>query len=105
MGLAYLVELVIRRTLVVMASKTATVAWHVDLTAWLAPAGILGIAVGFAAKDSLGNLFAGLSILADGPYKLGDWIVVDGTIRGELRGKVTHLAIGSSGFGCLRSLA
>lgn len=72
------------------------VAWEVDLTAWLASAGILGIAVGFAAKDSLGNLFAGLSILADGPYKLGDWLVVDGTIRGELRGKVTHIGIRST---------
>lgn len=72
------------------------VAWHVDLTAWLASAGILGIAIGFAAKDSLGNLFAGLSILADGPYQLGDWIIIDGTIRGNLRGKVTHIGIRST---------
>ena len=31
-----------------------------------------------AAKDTLGNLFSGLSILADGSYKLGDWIVISG---------------------------
>jgi MscS family membrane protein len=71
-------------------------AWHVDLTAWLASAGILGIALGFAAKDTLGNLFSGLSILADGSYKLGDWIVVQGTARGELRGMVTHIGIRST---------
>jgi MscS family membrane protein len=71
-------------------------AWHVDLTAWLASAGILGIALGFAAKDTLGNLFSGLSILADGSYKLGDWIVVAGTSRGELRGRVTHIGIRST---------
>ena len=33
-------------------------AWNVDLTGWLASAGIVGIAVGFAAKDTLANLFA-----------------------------------------------
>jgi small-conductance mechanosensitive channel len=71
-------------------------AWHVDLTAWLASAGILGIALGFAAKDTLGNLFSGLSILADGSYKLGDWIIVAGTSRGELRGRVTHIGIRST---------
>ncbi len=71
-------------------------AWHVDLTAWLASAGILGIALGFAAKDTLGNLFSGLSILADGSYKLGDWIVVAGTSRGEMRGVVTHIGIRST---------
>lgn len=72
-------------------------AWHVDLTAWLASAGILGIALGFAAKDTLGNLFSGLSILADGSYKLGDWIVIDGAgSRAELRGMVTHIGIRST---------
>lgn len=71
-------------------------AWHVDLTAWLASAGILGIALGFAAKDTLGNLFSGLSILADGSYKIGDWIIVEGTARGEVRGKVTHIGIRST---------
>lgn len=72
------------------------VAWHVDLTAWLASAGIVGIAIGFAAKDTLGNLFAGISILADAPYKLGDWIIIDGTIRGNLRGRVTHIGVRST---------
>ena len=47
-------------------------AWHIDMTAWLASAGIVGIAVGFAAKDTLANLFSGVFILADGPYKIGD---------------------------------
>jgi len=34
--------------------------WNVDMTAWLASAGIIGIAVGFAAKDTLANLFSGV---------------------------------------------
>lgn len=60
------------------------IAWGIDLTAWLASAGIIGIAVGFAAKDTLANLFAGIFILADAPYKLGDYVQIDGGYRGEV---------------------
>lgn len=66
--------------------------WGKDPTAWLASAGVVGIAVGFAAKDTLANLFAGFFIVADSPYKLGDYIVLD---SGE-RGKVTHVGIRST---------
>jgi small-conductance mechanosensitive channel len=68
--------------------------WHIDMTAWLASAGIIGIAVGFAAKDTLANLFSGVFIMADTPYKIGDYIVLDdGT---GLRGKVTSIGIRST---------
>ncbi len=61
------------------------VAWNVPLTSWLASAGIVGIAVGFAAKDTLANLFSGVFILADAPYKVGDFVVLDGGLRGEVQ--------------------
>jgi len=89
-------DMLMKVVVVALAIYFIFVAWHVDLTAWLASAGILGIAIGFAAKDTLGNLFAGISILADAPYKLGDWIIIDGTIRGNLRGRVTHIGIRST---------
>ncbi|MFN2355781.1 MAG: mechanosensitive ion channel family protein [Desulfopila sp.] len=60
------------------------VIWNIDMTAWLASAGIAGIAIGFAAKDTLSNLFAGVFILADAPYKVGDYIVLDGNNRGKV---------------------
>jgi len=59
-------------------------AWNVPLTSWLASAGVLGIAVGFAAKDTLSNLFSGVFIVADTPYKIGDFVVLDNRIRGEV---------------------
>ena len=68
------------------------VIWKIDMTAWLASAGIVGIAVGFAAKDTLSNLFSGVFILADAPYKVGDYIVLDQ----RERGKVTHIGLRSS---------
>ena len=67
-------------------------AWNVDMSAWLASAGVLGIAVGFAAKDTLANLFSGVFIMADAPYKIGDFVVLD---SGE-RGQVTHIGIRST---------
>lgn len=67
-------------------------AWQVDITAWLASAGVVGIAVGFAARDSLANLFAGIFIIADAPYKLGDYI----QFEDGLRGRVTDIGIRST---------
>jgi len=69
-------------------------AWQIDMTAWLASVGVIGIAVGFAAKDTLANLFSGLFIMADAPYKIGDYVVLDDSIKS--RGKVTHIGIRST---------
>ncbi len=59
-------------------------AWDIDVTAWMASAGILGLAISFAAKDTLANLFSGVFIVADAPYQLGDFIVLDSGERGEV---------------------
>ena len=69
---------------IIIAIYYILVNWHIDMTAWLASAGIMGIAVGFAAKDTLANLFAGVFIMADAPYKIGDFVVLDGGERGEI---------------------
>jgi len=79
-------------TIIVFAIYIIFTAWNIDMTAWLASAGIVGIAVGFAAKDTLANLFSGVFILADAPYKIGDFVVLD---TGE-RGEVTHIGIRST---------
>lgn len=67
-------------------------AWDINVSAWVTSAGIIGLTVSLAAKDSLANLFAGLTILADRPYKLGDFIVLESGERGE----VTQIGIRSS---------
>jgi small-conductance mechanosensitive channel len=48
--------------------------------------------VGFAAKDTLANLFSGFFIVADAPYKIGDYITLD---TGE-RGKVSAIGLRST---------
>lgn len=66
--------------------------WSLDVSAWLASAGILGIAVGLGARDTVANFFAGVLILADAPYRIGDFIVLDSGERGE----VTHIGLRST---------
>jgi len=59
-------------------------AWNLNVSAWLASAGIMGLALGLAAQDTLANFFGGLSIIADAPYKIGDFINLDSGERGEV---------------------
>jgi small conductance mechanosensitive channel len=45
----------------------------------LAGLGIVGLAVGLAAQDTLANLVAGITILSDRPFRIGDNVTVAGT--------------------------
>ena len=56
--------------------------WGIDITPLLASAGVAGVAVAFAARDTVSNLFGGLSIFMDRPYHVGDYVYVDDKYRG-----------------------
>jgi small-conductance mechanosensitive channel len=60
------------------------VAWNLNVGPWLASAGVLALAIGFAAKDSIANLFGGLFVIMDSPYKIGDFINLDTGERGQV---------------------
>lgn len=47
------------------------------ITALLASAGILGLAIAFAAQNTIANLFGAFSILGSKLFVVGDWIKVD----------------------------
>ena len=56
----------------------------VNVTALLAGLGLGGVALAFAAQDTVANLFGTLTILLDSPFKIGDYIKVadlEGTIE------------------------
>ena len=55
------------------------------VNAVFASAGIAGVALALAARESLANFFGGISILFDGPFKTGDFIVLDTGERGEVK--------------------
>jgi len=48
------------------------------LSAFAVFGGAVALAVGFAAQDLLGNFVAGVFILKDKPFEVGDWIEWDG---------------------------
>lgn len=58
--------------------------WNINITPLLASAGIAGLAVALAAKETLSNFFGGVSVLLDQPYKVGDYIILDSGERGEV---------------------
>ncbi|MFB6107885.1 MAG: mechanosensitive ion channel family protein [Haloplanus sp.] len=66
-------------TLVVLLGAVAGLLslWEYDISPLLAGAGIAGIAVGFAAKDTVANFFGGIALYFDDTYKLGDYVVLD----------------------------
>jgi MscS family membrane protein len=73
------------RVLVIVAGVLWLLAiWRINLTPLFASAGIAGIAVALAAKDTLANFFGGISIFMDNTYKVGEYIILDSGERGEV---------------------
>jgi MscS family membrane protein len=52
-------------------------AWGIEIGPFLAGLGIAGLALSFAVQDSLANIFAGISLILDKVYKVGDRIELD----------------------------
>ena len=58
--------------------------WGYSATTILAGVGLGGLALAFAAQDSIANVFGSMVIYADRPYKAGDWVMlnnIEGTIE------------------------
>lgn len=49
-----------------------------NVSSLIAGFGITGLAVGFAAKEAIGNIFGSVGLLADRVYKIGDYIKFNG---------------------------
>ncbi|MDM8569629.1 mechanosensitive ion channel family protein [Thiotrichales bacterium HSG1] len=67
--------------------------WGINVFALLASLGIVGAAIAFAAKDSLANVFASLTIIFDKMFRQGDWIMtpdVEGTVE-EVGSRTTKI--------------
>jgi small-conductance mechanosensitive channel/CRP-like cAMP-binding protein len=51
----------------------------------LATTAVGAVVLGFALQDTLGNLFAGLAIQIDRPFRVGDWVTI-GSLEGSVSG-------------------
>jgi small-conductance mechanosensitive channel len=65
----------------------------VNVVPLLATSTVITVVLGLALQDTLGNLFAGLALSLEKPFREGDWILVDGIEgRVEVMGwRATHL--------------
>lgn len=53
----------------------------VDITMFVMGMGVIGLVIAFAAQDTLSNFFAGIFLMTDRPFKVGDLIVLrDGEV-------------------------
>ena len=68
--------------------------WDININGILASAGVLGVVLGLAAKDTVSNFFAGIFLMADSPFKEGDYILLE---TGE-RGYVKQMGLRSTRF-------
>jgi len=64
---------------VIIGCLTLLQNFGVNVTALLAGLGIGGVAIAFAAQDTVSNLFGTITILLDAPFKLGDVIKIGDT--------------------------
>ncbi len=59
-----------------------------DIVSVVAGLGIAGIAVGFAAQATLANFIAGITILVEQSFQVGDWVSIN-----DKEGKVVQIAL------------
>ena len=57
----------------------------IDISALLAGAGIIGIALAFSMQEVLADLFACFSIYFDRPFEVGDFIVMENGEKGSVK--------------------
>ena len=72
--LVNLISKIIKYLFVFIAITIILAHFDIQITGLLATAGVISIVVGLAAQESLGNIIAGLTMLIDRPFKIGDRI-------------------------------
>ena len=75
----------------IMAAVTIVQNYGYSVTSFLAGLGVGGIALALAAKDTLANFFGSITIFADKPFQVGDWVVI-----GEVEGTVEEVGFRST---------
>ena len=71
------------RTLIAIIGVLVVLAnWIQNLSGIIAGLGIGGLLLALAAQDTASNIFAGLAIMLDRPFRIGDWIKASPDISG-----------------------
>jgi len=86
--------------LIYLAATFAIVAHVFDLPVrgLLATSGALAIIIGLALQSSLGDVFSGIVLNIERPYRVGDWVILDDGMQGSVIGtnwRAVHILTGS----------
>ena len=76
---------------IIFAVIIAIVAMGVDLSNLAVIAGALSVGIGFGLQDVIKNLVSGIIILFERPFKVGDWVIINGE-----EGKIKQINIRST---------
>ena len=79
---------VVRITVIVTSVLVGLDTLGFNVAGLMAAGGIGGLAIGFASKDMLANLFGGLTVFIDRPFGIGDWIIIK---TNGIEGVVEHI--------------
>lgn len=60
------------------AVSVAHIVFGVDPTPFLATSAVVGAVIGLALQETLGSLFAGIALHTGAPFRVGDWVQLDG---------------------------
>ena len=74
--------------IIVLALGTVLAQFGFDIVSLVAGLGIVGLAVGFAAQSTLANFIAGITILVEQSFQVGDWIRI-----GDKEGRVVKISL------------
>jgi MscS family membrane protein len=72
-----LIEKILKVAILVLAVIFIFNAWQINISPLLATAGIAGLAVGLAVKDSLSNILGGIQLVLDRTFKVGDKVQLE----------------------------
>ena len=85
------VETAVKYTVLTIGVVGALDAVGIDTGALLTSLGIVGVTIGFAARDSLSNFISGIIIFIDRPFVLGDLVEID-----DKYGRVSEITLRST---------
>lgn len=88
LSLAQLLKNTLSVVFVVFGSVSVLSQFGFDVISIVAGLGIVGIAVGFAAQSTLSNFIAGVTLLVERPFRIGDWVKIS-----DQEGKVVKIAL------------
>ncbi len=76
----------IRAAILITGFLLVMQAFGISVTGVLAMGGVGGLAIGFAARDLLANIFGTIMIFIDKPFRVGDWVrspdrEIEGTVE------------------------